>query len=71
MNYRVTVVLSDGSHVKGYARSEYSIGNYGTVLITIGGKAYRAAEMAGQGMKVICVDSEVRAVLKVTGFPVE
>jgi len=71
MNYRVTVILSDGSRVMGYAKTEYSIGNYGTVLVVIDGKPYRAEEMVRQGMTVMCIESEVRAVLKETGFPVE
>jgi len=71
MNYKVTLILKDGSNIKGYARSEYSIGNYGTVYIYIDGKPHRAKEIVQLGMKVICIESEVRAVLKETGFPVE
>jgi len=69
MNYRLTVVLADGSHVKGYARSEYSIGNYGTVYVVVDGKPYRAREAIDAGMKVICIEPEVRNVLRATGFP--
>jgi len=71
MNYKLTVVLCDGSRVKGYARSEYSIGNYGTVYVTVDGKPYRAAQAVEEGMKIICIDGDVNAVLRATGFPVE
>ena len=71
MNYKLTVVLKDGSRVKGYARSEYSIGNYGTVYIVIDNIRYRAAEVVQRGMKVICLEPEVRGVLQRTGFPVD
>ena len=70
MNYKVTVVLADGSHVPGYARTEYSIGNYGTVLVTISGKPFRASEIVAKGMRIICIEGEVREVLKDAGFPV-
>jgi|GEM_PF-5452500 len=70
MNYKLTVVLADGTHVKGYAKSEYSIGNYGTVYIVIDGKKHRAKEVVAEGMKIICIEPEVRNVLRATGFPV-
>ena len=71
MNYKVTLIQTDGSRIQGYARSEYSIGNYGTVYIHINGKPHRAAEITALGMKVHCIDGEVRGVLRDTGFPLE